>query len=55
MPAIDTSESHRALAAPWNQRLMPRLATTPIVFAKRCTNMSMNALAAYFSSREVGV
>jgi len=34
---------------------MPRLATTPMVFANRCTNMSMKAFALYFSSADVGV
>ena len=38
----------------WNQWLIPRLAAIPAVFAKRCTNMSMNAFAWYFSVGEVG-
>jgi hypothetical protein len=55
MTAIATSESQRTLAKSWNHWLIARLAPTPIVFAKRWPNMSMNAFAAYFSSDVVGV
>ena len=34
--------------------VMPRLTSTAIAFAKRWTNMSMNAFALYFSSLVVG-
>lgn len=55
MIAIDTSDNQRTLAKSSNHWLMPRLATTPIAFAKRWPNMSMNAFASYFSSGDVGV
>ena len=49
-----TSDSHRMLENSANAAVIPRLITTASAFAKRCTNMSMNAFALYFSSRVVG-
>jgi len=54
MTPIDSSESQRVLAKSPNQWLIARLAPMPTVLAKRCTNMSMKALASYFSRRDVG-
>jgi len=51
---IDTIDSQRIVDKSWNHWLIPRLATMPRVFAKRCANMSMNAFAWYFSVGVVG-
>jgi hypothetical protein len=51
--AVNT-ESQRTAAKSSNQVVSARLTPPASAFANRCTNMSMNALALYFSSRVVG-
>ena len=53
--ATVNSESQRRLSKSWKNVVIARLTPTAIALAKRCTNMSMNAFALYFSSVVVGV